>query len=104
MTKPELQASDRADKAASEFVYSVHSWRGRSPEFMQAQKRKLGQLIDQTCHLKELEAVVDAVRLIVKCWYKPAHASEEANSLDTWNAEVLLHKALATLDAAKEGK
>lgn len=39
--------TDQAREAASEFVYRIHDWRGRSPEFMQAQVGRLAEIIQR---------------------------------------------------------
>lgn len=88
MTKPELQASERAVKAAIEI-------RGLSSSPLPLDD--LAQIIETTCHLKELEAVVSAARQ----WNLAAKSSTDSKE---WIARKAMIEALKSLDAAKERK
>lgn len=62
-------------------------------ELNPADESELASLIDQHCHLAELNAVVEAVR---KC----ANSDNDFVSVYEW---VLIEKALSALDAKKGG-
>lgn len=86
MTKPELQASERALRAA-EFLSEHYSF---IPVPLPVDE--VARQIEHICHLRELEAVVSAVRKECAKFNFPDEDRPE------------LWEALKSLDAAKEGK
>jgi len=63
-------AESIAEKVAQDWVYEMHSWRGRSPEFMQAQVGRLCQRIQA--------AIDEAVLREANWWFE--HIDECSSS------------------------
>lgn len=91
MTKPELQASERAMRAAEEVYKSLISPISIQPE--SAFSDRIASIIETTCHLRELERVCEV-----------AQALMDDSAVNARPGLHELRQALATLDAAKEGK
>lgn len=83
MTKPELQANEGAMRAAEALNDNLLD---------NCTDQDVAQIIETTCHLKELEAVARTARDYVND-FKPVNCES-----------VELRRALQNLDAAKEGK